>query len=431
MSKLAKGKKALETTRNARQYMPSFFNRTEIAKTKKHVAWCMQGVPPELLVAFDVAAEWPENFGALSASTGYATKNIEAAEAEGYGSELCSYLLNTMGYLSRKEQGTVEPEAPQLAEPTMMLGSGYACEPRYKWFQAASTHYNHVPVHISDPLSPPYTINAKDERVKDHYLDLMRRDIHRQIEFLEEQTGEKLDVDKLRTAVKYALESDWYFYQAMQFNKDGPCIWSATDYFMAINGQLWMMGTEESANFFKALYEEMKEKAELKKGVIEDEKHRFLWFGIPPWYNLGLFNYLEDRGVTFPFIVMYHLGKSPEDIDLSDPVEAIVQKAWYKAQWVHEGGAQALPEAMNPSPAYIFLGTDEQRRIIRDFKIDGAIMHRTRTCRAVTVGQLFNRDILTQAGLKSLVFESDMADPRSWSDEKILGQIEAYLETLN
>jgi hypothetical protein len=41
------------------------------------------------------------------------------------------------------------------------------------------------------------------------------------------------------------------------------------------------------------------------------------------------------------------------------------------------------------------------------------------------------RDVLRQAGIGTLILESDMADPRSWSDEKVKGQVEAFLESVD
>lgn len=48
------------------------------------LAWCMVGVPPELLKAFNLLWEWPENFGTICASRLVAPDFIKAAEGDGY-----------------------------------------------------------------------------------------------------------------------------------------------------------------------------------------------------------------------------------------------------------------------------------------------------------------------------------------------------------
>jgi len=434
MGDLKRGMKSLDTTKNIRKYLPSFYAKEEAADfDKKGLAWCMQGVPPELLTAFDLPWEWPENFGTVCAARGVATKFIEIAEADGFDNDLCSYLLNSMGYCRRsKEVGNVPPESPVprgLGNPTMLLGSGMACEPRYKWFQAIATRFLDIPIFNSDPVCPPFDVDVHDPQIAEHYLEIHRRDLAAQVEFLEKNLGKKLDKDKLKEIVKNALTAESYAYKTLELCKASPCPMSAVDYFSAIVPQLYMLGTKEAADFYQAMYKEVQERVDKKVGVVTNENHRFIWMGIPPWFNLGFFNYLESLGVVFPLIVMYHIGK-PHEIVVDDPLEALVQRTWQKAVWIHDSGSEMLPESCNPAISSLNIGSKLIRQWIKDYNIDGAILHRTRSCRAVAVGQVFYRNVLEEEGIKSMIFESDMADPRQWSDAKIKGMVEAYLETL-
>lgn len=434
-SDMRRANRSLETTKNAKNFLPSFYSRGEIdTKKKKSLAWCMHGVPPEILAAFELPWEWPENFGTLCAARQVAVNFIEVAEADGYSPELCSYLLNTMGYLRRHEElGTVPPESPLkrgMGDPTMLLGSGYACDPRYKWFQAAGTRFHkEVPVFNSDPLSPAFDVNLSNPRIREHYLDILRRDLKEQVAFLEEQMQIKLDLGKLREIVRNSLKAEKYYYQALELCKAVPSPMGAPDYFTSIIPQLYMMGTNEAVNFYRSLYEEVKHRVENKIGVLEEEKHRFIWMGIPPWYNLGLFNYFESLGVVFPIATTYYVGKF-HDVDIEDPLEALVQRSWQKAVWYCKTGSQAIPETFNYAISTSFVGTDLVRQWVKEYQLDGAIMHRTRSCRAVSVGQVFYRNILAEEGIQSLILESDMADPRQWADAKIKNLIQAYIETI-
>lgn len=433
MGDLKRGRKSLQTVINAKKYLPSFYEKKDGAE-RKHLAWCMRGVPPELLNVFNVPYEWPENFGALCATKGVATSFIDAAVAEGYTDDLCSYLLNTMGYCSMTKTlgGNIPPETPSpegMGNPTMLLGSGYLCEPRYKWFQAIATRFINIPVHCSDPLGPPIGIDVHDPAVKDHYTDMYRRDLKAQIHFLEQQVGRPLDKDRLKVIIMNSMDAERYFYKAIELCKASPCPMSAVDYYTAIVPELYMMGSEEAVDFFRAMYEEIKDRVDHHRGVIENEKHRFMFIGIPPWFNMGFFNYLEELGVTIPFNTMYHIGL-PADIVVDDPVEAMVQRSWAKTLWHHDNGTDIMPESLSPCVGGAYVGTELIRRHIRDYKLDGVIMNRVRSCRAVSFGQIFLRNVFGEEGIPSLIIESDMADPRLWSDAKIKGQVEAYLETL-
>ena len=57
-------------------------------------------------------------------------------------------------------------------------------------------------------------------------------------------------------------------------------------------------------------------------------------------------------------------------------------------------------------------------------------MHLTRSCRAVSFGEVHTKNRLAEMGVPSLIFESDMADPRLWSDAQIKTRVHAFIETL-
>ena len=294
-SEMKKATRHLETTKKMKEMLPRFFMRMmERRENNEPLAWCMVGVPPELLKTFDVLWEWPENFGTMCAARMVAPRFIEVAESEGFSPELCSYVTNTLGYCKLYiEQGEAPPESPMvggMGTPSFMLGSGFACEPRWKWFQTIGTRYFKVPVHSSDPLAPPWDIDLEDNRLEEHYLELLRKDLYGQVEFLEQQTGKKLDLDSLREILKLSQEALWYWYQVLQLRKTRPAPMGSTDYFSAIIPQMYMVGDQEAVDFYREMYQEVKDRAERKQGIVEEEKYRLLWFGLPPWYNLGMFN---------------------------------------------------------------------------------------------------------------------------------------------
>ena len=92
-----RAKRSLETVKNSKNLLPSFYNKG--GGKRENTVWSTFGVPIELLLSFDLAPEYPENFGTLCAARLVSPKFIEIAEAEGFASDLCSYLTNSMGYL--------------------------------------------------------------------------------------------------------------------------------------------------------------------------------------------------------------------------------------------------------------------------------------------------------------------------------------------
>ena len=111
-SSMARAVKSLDTTTNLKRFLPSFFATPE-QKPGEHLAWCMAGFPTELFYAFDLATKYPENYGTLCAAKLISIRYCDIAEGDGYPSELCAYVRNSLGYCRRYlEEGGIPPEAP-------------------------------------------------------------------------------------------------------------------------------------------------------------------------------------------------------------------------------------------------------------------------------------------------------------------------------
>lgn len=433
MNDMKKARKSLDTTRRAQELLPSFYSKQPVKEDGAAVAWCMVGISPEILYAFDLPAEWPENFGTLCASKQVATLFMEQAEADGYSQDLCSYLRNSMGYLSRMAQsGEVPPESPKggMRTPTMLLGSGSGCDPRYKWFQSLSSRYLNTPVFHTDPMSPPYDADVSDPCIRDHYMAQLRETIHGQIEFIADHARRPIDLTRLRHAVSIAQEQDALAWEIYGLRAAVPCPMGSEDFFTGCVIPLrFMTGEPEAVAYMRRLRDEVRDRVARGVGVLENERYRLLWVGIPPWYNLGFFNALGDLGAVFPVQTVYFQGP-PMELDLSDPVEALVERGWKRSAWANEHGTELNPENMgpcNPSPP----GTRLIRQWVKEFKLDGAIMHRTRSCRAVSFGQVHLKGLLAEEGIPSLIIESDMGDPRNWSQSLIMGQVRGLLAAID
>lgn len=431
-SQMARARRSLESVRNSKKLLPKFYLRGTDRKDKKgNLAWCMAGIPPELLRAFDVDWEWPENFGTLCAANLVAPKFIEIAEAEGYSGDLCSYATNTIGYCKRcQEVGGPPPESPlDMGQPSMLIGSGLACDPRFKWLEIIATRFFDVPMFNMDPLSPSYDIDVNDPRVAEHYTTHLREELKALVEFLKKETGRELDMNRFREIMDNSHKAHDLWFKTLEMRKNRPCPMGAEDYFSCIIPQMFMLGEEETVGFFQAIHDEVKQRVEQGKGVIENEKYRLFWTGLPPWFNLGLFNYLESLGAIVVAEASYYCAP-PVEVDNSDPLEALVQRAWKTACWHQQNGNEIMPEVCNPA-IFGFVGTQKLVDWIDEYHLTGALMNRTSSCRATCIGQVHHKNVFREKGIPSLIIESDMADPRRWSDAKIKAQIEAFLENID
>ena len=70
------------------------------------------------------------------------------------------------------------------------------------------------------------------------------------------------------------------------------------------------------------------------------------------------------------------------------------------------------------------------RQWVDEFKADGVVLHRATSCRAASFGEQHFQNQLAEDGIPSLIFESDIGDPRAWSDSQIKTRVQAFIETL-
>lgn len=68
---------------------------------------------------------------------------------------------------------------------------------------------------------------------------------------------------------------------------------------------------------------------------------------------------------------------------------------------------------------------------IKEYKIDGVIMHENLSCRPNSCGMYdLKRHIMEDISVPSLIISSDMNDPRKFNAEQLNNQIESFIEIL-
>ncbi|MBN1615516.1 MAG: 2-hydroxyacyl-CoA dehydratase [Deltaproteobacteria bacterium] len=427
-SEFRKAVRSTETARSVNQILMDWYSKSLLAsKEGRPVAWCMVGAPPEILKVFDLDSSWPENYGTACAARQMAVHYMQLAEGEGYSPDLCSYERNAIGYCREYlDIGGIPPDAPQggMPWPAMLITNSTVCDPRSKGFQAFNAHYLHVPMYTMDIQMPHYGADMQDPKLKAHYLRYNIDQIWGLIRFLEEQTGTKLNEAALSEAVANSLAAQRLMWEVHELRKAVPSPMPSEDQFSCIVPMLYMAGSREAVDFFQKLHDEVRNRVENRIGVIPEEKYRILWVGIPPWFNMGIFNYLESLGAVSAMETTYYVHAPVADVDLSRPVEAIAEIGWRKASQVHTLGAELSTEGLF-SPGLVL-------KFVREYAIDGVIFHRVLSCRAISFGQAHTaRRLREELPVPVLFLESDMADPRTWSDSRIKGSISAFLDIVD
>ncbi len=421
-------RKSTESAGKIRSIVKRMYQEAQQAKEEKRkVAYCMVMCNyEEILAAMDIVQVYTENYAGLCAVKRQAEPYMEKARAEGYSDLLCGYTQVGIGFDAlRRELGGVPPDAPDggMPEPDMLLGCSMGCDPRWKWYQALG-RYKDTPIYNMDVLMPPSDANM--DAIEEHSVRYMAEELRGLIAFLEEQTGKKMDYDRLMAIIRQVEETRWWWREAYELRKAIPCPMSTQDHFVLFVPHHMLLADPMTLDFYKGLYQELKERVDNKIGAIDEEKYRLLWgVGLPPWHSMYILDYFLDYGAIFAAETAYMVPE-PFEIppDVADPVEVIALRAFERNTSLQRQGQEA---GGIPPLAQAHL----QR--IRDYSIDGVVMHITRSCRAATMGQILVRNVIRDhyPGLPVMFMESDIIDLQTYSEAETKNLIDAFMEMVD
>ncbi|MFA4836559.1 MAG: 2-hydroxyacyl-CoA dehydratase family protein, partial [Dehalococcoidia bacterium] len=243
------------------------------------------------------------------------------------------------------------------------------------------------------------------------------------IEFLEAQTGKKMDYDKLSEHVNIADKTAMVWWESDQLRKAIPSPMPSQDHFNIFVPGVFRMGEQPTLEFYQELYAEIKERVDNKIGVIEDEKYRLMWAGgLPPWHTMWMFNHFESMGAVCAIENAYMHWEPhhiPKGID--DPIEHIATRNY---RLMTNNFEEAQKNSGNPT-------VEKLLKLAKEYKIDGMVMHGSRSCRAMTIGQMhLNATIQKHINLPFLGLVSDIVDLRDYSEAQWRMQIDSFMETV-
>lgn len=406
--KAASSRKRLEISKELWKLVPKYFAEAHAAKAEgKLVGW----MPPmngaiEVFRAMDIMPVMPENWSPVCAATGLAPECMEAAERMGYSRDLCGYLRNALGYIHEGMKRTDQPLGG-LPSPDLIIAFGGGCIPAMKIFQAFAEHFR-VPTYIADgPQIPPEEIN--DETISfaaDRFRDFIR--------WLEEQTGKKLDMDRLREVVRLSDRACELWDEIMDYRRCVPTPFSAAEI-----GVMFVMvvlpGTEDAVDFLEKFKHEVRERAEKGIGCVPEERFRLFWDNIPLWYNMGIFNYFEKWGAVV--VAETYSAAWSIRLDWENPIESLARKS-----------ILSFPLVSNVS---LKKRIDMVVDACRKYKIDGAILHSNKSCKPISLGQMdIRRVLMDELEVPSVMFEADHMDVRNWSDAQVKNRLDAFMDML-
>jgi benzoyl-CoA reductase/2-hydroxyglutaryl-CoA dehydratase subunit BcrC/BadD/HgdB len=396
--------KRLRATESLKRLIKNYYDEFfQASRSGKPVAWLNVGVPCEIFYAMEVFPFYPENYGAMCGAQKVTPELSQIAEYEGFTNDICSYARANIGSLIAKKGPVGE-----LPLPTIQVETTNSCIMIMTWWRAIEKLYN-IPTFVIDaPL-----VKFESEG---YHLDYMESELKRMINFVEEKTGKKIDEEKFHEIVKISNEGKRLWAEILELRANVPCPMNAGDIFTHMFPMVALRGTPQYVEHLKFLRDELYERIQNKDFPVSDERVRLLWDNLPIWFDLRLFDELEQYGIIF-VIDTYTQAWGPRFMGIVDESNPIRSFGYYLGSG--------------------FLNVQIERRyklmeeLIKQYKVDGVVFHSDRSCKPYSLVQPeLSKLIREKLNVPTLIIESDHNDQSGYNRNSVIERMKDFAQMI-
>jgi benzoyl-CoA reductase subunit B len=369
----------------------------EAKEENKFIAAHTVFFPAEILYAMDIVPMHTETTTwMISLFTGECSDMLAAGAELGMASEICSPHRGLAGAFS---MGV-------LPRPDAVLWSNMVCDNTAK--------SGELVMEIND--CPGYFLDHPFQHTKSE-VDYFTGELKGMIDFLEQQSGKKMDLDRLSEIVARMDRQIELYREISELRKAVPTPFHAQGFLELLSVDYLFPGQPEAIDYLETLRSELEEAIKNGKGAVENERFRLMSFFIPPMYLMGFMEKLMKEfgaaSVTEPFFTFWGEGK----LDPEKPLESVAEKSFM------------LPEMRMYGPM------DERainsiRNCAEEYKVDGAIYYADVGCRHTCATIKLFKDVLNELDVPMLTVDCDVVDPTITSQEEMRGKMEQFFELL-
>jgi bcr-type benzoyl-CoA reductase subunit B len=394
---------SLKNSRRLKEIMTRHYFLSRYAQGAKPVAWVTSGAPVELLRAFDFYTFYPENHGALCGAQKVGPELCSIAEEYGYHRDLCSYARIDLGACF----SGMTPVG-KLPKPDLLFASNNICQTVIYWYKVLAYHWN-IPLIIFDT---PYNF----EKITEGETSYMVSQFKEMIPILEEISGKEFDYERFLRIIRIAREASITWGKVLDTMKARPAPMTIFDAFGHLAPIVSLRGLPVALRYYRSLLRELEDRVEEGVGAIANERKRLMWDNIAIWYKVrDLSDIFAKHGMNF--------------------VTATYTNAW--AETVPHLDTDYPFESMAKAYSLVILNNNlNQRlelmeRLIKEYQVDGLVIHSARSCKPYSVGQYdLKRLLMKRLGVPSVIIEADITDSRVYSEEQTRTRLEAFFEAM-
>lgn len=397
-----KGRSVAESDVYFWEAMHNYYVRAHEANIKgEPIAMTGFFIPVELLVAMDIPHVCAENNAVFTSQMEMSNVPdlLEIGEGHGMSSEVCSPHRVAVALAKSK----------RMPRPSVVVSTSTTCDQTLKLYEVLADLYD-APSYLLD------SVYSNDPRS----VNYARQDILGLIEFLEEHTGRKLNMDKLQQVVTYSKQLYDCWDEICQLRKARPCPVSAREAVKDFAVMLSSCGRIEGVNYYKARRDELKARVEKGEGVGYDEKYRIAWLYVLPMFDLKIADWLMDEHGAVIVMDTFGYANPGVELDISDPIGFLAKKA---IKW----GFVCTTYGPNETTKFTTIMTN----LCKEYDVDAAICYAHWSCNQYCGTIKLLRDEITAAiDCEFLILDGDLLDYRIVSSEQLKAKLTEFMNML-
>ncbi len=249
-------------------------------------------------------------------------------------------------------------------------------------------------------------------------IDYLVGELQDMVDFLEDQTGNKMDWNKLSEMVEKTRHEIELYREIGELRKTVPSPMNILDYLELLSADYMFPGQPEATQYLTLLRDELKEMVEQGKGAVNRENFRLMTLFIPPMHLMtSLARIFDERGavsVVEPLFTLWSEG----ELDPDSPLRSVAIKSFM------------IPERRSMYGPLSQQALDDITENAEQYKIDGAIYWAFMGCRHTCATIKVIKETLSELDIPMLTIDCDIVDPTITSEEEVTDKIEQFFELL-
>jgi benzoyl-CoA reductase/2-hydroxyglutaryl-CoA dehydratase subunit BcrC/BadD/HgdB len=256
-----------------------------------------------------------------------------------------------------------------------------------------------------------------------HAIEFWKNEYKRLIAFLEEQTGKKMDYDRLKEVVARSYRLTELHLEIDKLVANVPCPLSPECFSGTLVAIRLLPGTQKGIDFLTELRDELKERVKKGIGATENERFRVLWSSFTPFFDPTLMSFMQQKYGAVSVADMLSTWRVDANVDakwMLDPDDPL--------------GNLAYRTVLAPGNCQYSSGVDVGAVLsdkCRRFKVDAAIFNNNFGCKTgAGYGPIIKDELMRQVKVPTLTLHCDVLDHTFISRAEIESQMDSFFEMI-